>query len=346
MNILFFGSTTDSVLVLDAIYGKTAGTHTLNIIAVVTQPPRPVGRKGIITPTPVQMWAEEHHISVLSFPSNSEKSWEYENEQSVIAALQPFQADLLLSASYGQKIPSKTIADAPFGGLNIHPSILPRWRGADPVPWAMIAGDHQTGVTLVTLSESFDKGKLVQQKKVPILDSDLADPLRTKLFGIGATLFLDTISEFKGGSFEETVKNQEVSSYARKFHKQDGYIPWELLQETMQQEPGAMNLEAWKQIQAQYPDVPLFKSYITYQHGDDPNSPLGVIFERFFRALSPWPGLWTTIQVKSNSSAEMQQKRVKIIGCHVTSSSLLSIDTVQLEGKTPTTFLQFKEAYL
>lgn len=339
MKILFFGSTDDSVLVLQAIHQKTAGSHAMHICAVVTQPPRPVGRKGIITPTPVQVWAQSHEIPFLTFPSSQEKSWEYENEDTVITALQPFQADLILSASYGQKIPSKTIADAKYGGLNIHPSLLPRWRGADPVPWAMIAGDHQTGVTLVTLSDSFDQGALVNQKKHPITPEDLSDPLRTTLFDIGAQMFVETIENFKGGSFENNIKNQEKSSYARKFHKQDGYIPWELMQESMQKEPGSMNIDAWKLIAQQYPDVKLFEEYIKHCQGDDPSKPLGIIFERFFRALTPWPGIWTQI------TAGTSVKRMKILSCHLSPTSLLVLDTVQLEGRTPVPYVQLADAY-
>lgn len=346
MNILFFGSTEDSVIVLNSIHGSTAGVHTLNVCAVVTQPPRPFGRKKTITPTPVQLWAQSHTVPFLSFASGTEKSWEYENEETVITTLQPFQADLILSASYGQKIPSKTIADAKYGGLNIHPSLLPRWRGADPVPWAIIAGDHQTGVTIVTLSEAFDQGKLVCQKKLSITHEDTSDPLRTKLFEMGAKMFVETLEQWKGDPFEDTVKNQEKSSYARKFHKQDGYLPWELLQESMQKEPGSMSLDAWKLILQQYPDVKLFEDYIKHAQGDDPSLPLGTIFERFFRALNPWPGIWTTIGIKNPNNGTKEERRVKILECHLSPTSLLVLDRVQLEGKNPVSFDQFKSVYL
>ena len=156
MNILFFGSTTDSVIILDKLFTTHYSLFTPRITAIVTQPPRPVGRKQLMTPTPVETWAKTRAITVLSFPSNTAKPWLYLDEAQVVDALEPLKADLIVSASYGQKIPAKTLKDAKFGGLNVHPSLLPRWRGGDPVPWAIMTGDHQTGVTIVSLSEKFE----------------------------------------------------------------------------------------------------------------------------------------------------------------------------------------------
>ncbi len=345
MNILFFGSTTDSVIVLEKLFSLPPSHGT--IVCVVTQPPRPIGRKKIVTPTPVQRWAEEHTIPVVSFPSSTSKSWEYENEETVINTLQPFQADLIVSASYGQKIPSKTIADAKLGGLNVHPSLLPRWRGADPVPWAMIAGDHQTGVTVVTLSEEFDKGTLIAQKKVPISPKDTADPLRTSLFSTGAQLLFDTITSLKGDTFEHTVTNQEVSTYARKFTRDDGYIPWSLLQSAMDREARILNTESWEQIRNTYKTTKLLKDYFTHQPEADTKEHLGSILERIFRALTPWPGMWTEIETSDKGQgAGTCIKRVKILSCHTSGPGFLVLDSVQVEGKNPTSFEQFQSAYL
>ena len=220
MNIIFFGSTTDSVIVLEKLRKE-------DISAIVTQPPRPVGRNKTITPTPVETWAKKHAIAILSFPSASLHSWKYENEQTVIDTLAPFQADLIISASYGQKIPAETIQKAALGGLNIHPSILPRWRGADPVPWAILSDDHQIGVTVVTLSEEFDQGLIIAQKKIPIMHTDMSDPLRTTLFGIGAQLLADILA--KGPPFSGKIQQKAPTPYARKFTRDDGFEPWEKL---------------------------------------------------------------------------------------------------------------------
>lgn len=287
MKILFFGSTTDSIIVLEKIVS-------FGVSAIVTQPPRPVGRDKIITPTPVELWAKQHGITTLSFESNQEKPWLFHDEQQVIDTLEPIKADLLISASFGVKIPWQTIEKAPYGGFNIHPSLLPRWRGADPVPWAILSGDHQIGVSVVTLSQEFDKGTILAQKKIPILPTDTSDPLRTKLFEIGADLLIDLLPTyfltFPNFAHVHNVKKSHASPYARKFKREDGFEPWEKIID-----PSASERISQK-----------------------------------FRALHPWPGLWTTFYSKRLKILEFMHMPV----------------TVQLEGKKPVSWGQFKKAYL
>lgn len=273
MKVLFFGSTTDSVLVLEKLS---------NVIAVVTQPPRPVGRKQILTPTPVETWAKEHHIPILSFENNKEKPWLYSDENQVIDTLEPFKADLLISASYGQKIPTKTLSGAKLGGINIHPSILPRWRGGDPVPWAIMTGDAQIGVTVVTLSEKFDAGMILAQKKIPIKPHDTSGPLRTHLFELGAELLVASLDhlDLRG----ESLQGMKTEPYARRLTRQDGFEPWE--------------------------------------HIIDPKEADRI--DRKFRALHPWPGLWSMVK----------EKRIKILGFDHTPT------IVQFAGKKPLTYTQ------
>lgn len=313
VKIIFFGSTSDSLIVLNKLHSLVIGHWSLDIVSVVTQPPRPVGRKQTMTPTPVEIWAKEQNIPVLSFASHPEKSWAYADEQQVIDTLQPFKADLIVSACYGQKIPSQTISSAQFGGLNVHPSLLPRWRGADPVPWAILSGDHQIGVTVVTLSEKFDAGRIVGQKKIPITDTDTSDVLRTKLFTLGADLLVNNLPLYlthKPVTMHPSPVSQ--STYARRLTRDDGFEPWEAIQKAF----------------------------------TDPNEAQRL--DRKFRAFDPWPGIWTKIQVKSQkSNVKSEDKRLKIIACHLDSvSGLFTIDSVQLEGKNSVSWTQFQDAYL
>lgn len=276
MNIIFFGSTSDSVIVLEKLP---------SVSAIVTQAPKPVGRKQVITPTPVEVWGKEHNIPVLSFPTNPDKPWLYANEQQVIDTIQPIKPDLLVSASYGIMIPWETIEKTPYGGINIHPSILPHWRGADPVPWAILSGDHQIGVSVTTLSKTFDEGNLLAQIKIPILPSDTSDPLRTKLFTLGAEKLIEILPDFTKNKLHITqIKYEKKLPYARKFKREDGFEPWPF----------------------------------------DPKSIAHI--ERKYRALHPWPGLWTTYN----------GKRLKILALHIDHDALV-FDTVQFEGKNPIT---------
>lgn len=321
LKVIFFGSTSDSVLVLEKLVtcSRQAGSHvTLQIVAVVTQPPRPIGRKQEMTPTPVETWAKEQNIPVLSFQSNSDKPWLFADEKQVIDALEPLKADLLVSASYGQKIPTQSIKAAKLGGLNVHPSLLPRWRGADPVPWAILSGDRQIGVTIVTLEEKFDAGKIIGYKKCSITDTDFADPLRTKLFKIGADLLIDVLPDYLSGKLKGKPQKLGKTPYARRFTREDGFEPWERVQSAIKTGKEAI----W--------------------------------IERKFRALSPWPGLWTEVDMtrdlprrQAGTKHVTRKKRLKILACHLSPvTPHFILDSVQLEGKTPVPFSQFAKSYL
>lgn len=254
LHSVFFGSTSDSVLVLERLSPLP--------VAIVTQMAKPVGHKKILTETPVAAWAKAHGVTILSFPTNADKPWMYADEGTVIDALEPVKADLLISACYGQKIPAKTIAEAAHGGLNVHPSILPRWRGADPVPWAILSGDQQTGVSIVTLSEKFDEGLVIAQKKIPVLPTDGAEPLRAKLFSIGADLLAEVLPDYLAGRIKGESQKPGDHSYARRLARQDGFEPWEVLQKAFTDAAEATRIE------------------------------------RKFRAFMPWPGLWTMFENK------------------------------------------------
>jgi len=282
MKIIFFGSTSDSVIVL----GKLS-----EVVAVVTQPPRPIGRDKVITPTPVDAWAKAHQLPILSFATNPDKPWEYADEQAVVDTLQPFKADLFVSASYGQKIPSALINAAKYGGLNVHPSVLPRWRGTDPVPWTLLSGDHQTGVTIVTLSTTkFDVGRIIAQKKIPVTPHDTTVPLREKLFELGAELLCESLPDYVSGKNKGAAQKTENEPYAKRLTRDDGFEKWENIIDPAQSEK----------------------------------------INRKFRSFYPWPGLWTLVD----------GKRLKIL--KFTHEPV----TVQLEGKTPVSWEQFKSAYL
>ncbi|OGG11791.1 hypothetical protein A2Z00_01850 [Candidatus Gottesmanbacteria bacterium RBG_13_45_10] len=312
MNILFFGSTGDSLLVLEKLSFLPPSPFPLIISAVVTQPPKPVGRDQIITPTPVETWARQHNLPVLSFPNDPAHTSRYLQEQTVIDTLAPFQADLLITAGYGQKIPIQTIREATFGGLNVHPSLLPRWRGADPVAWAIIANDHQTGVTIVTLTENLDEGKIIAQKKIPITDTDTTDQLSAKLFTLGADLLAGLLSSSasKGLPFKGSPQDPKKATQARRLTRDDGFVPWEQLLKATNDGTGAVTID------------------------------------RKFRALNPWPGLWTTIKVKrQKAKGKIIERRLKILSLSLIASHL-SLNSVQLEGKKPVPFTQFQEAYI
>lgn len=279
VNIIFFGSTEDSVIVINSLYQcSNVAMYQWRVCAVVTQPPRSVGRQKVITPTPVEVWAKKHNLLVISFSAHPDKPWLFEDEQKVASSLVPLSADLLLTASYGQKIPLKTILDARWGGFNVHPSLLPRWRGADPVPWAIASGDHQIGVSIVTLAEKFDQGRLIAQKKIPITSGDWSDPLRTKLFALGGNLLVALLPDYLSGKIKGKPQPTMPTPYARRLTRQDGFEPWDQI--------------------------------------TDASGSAAARIERKLRGFSPWPGLWTIIKIKNEDkrlkilSAHLEAKKL------------------------------------
>lgn len=351
MNIIFFGSTSDSVLVLEALAQYT-------ISAVVTQPPAPIGRKQIVTPTPVEIWAKNHHIPVCSFPTHKDKPWLYEHEEEVINTLSTFKPDLLVSACYGQKIPKQTITETTYGGLNIHPSILPRWRGADPVPWTIRAGDNQAGVTVVTITDAFDQGKIIAQKKINITNTDFPGPFRTKLFREGADLLAASLPDYMSGKNKGIDQKPELATYARKLTRQDGFIPWEILQHAMG-ENSTCHCEN-SDVMSEDKAIPIIKTASSHQiTSDNDNLPYSIWIMRMIRALHPWPGVWTEIPLSSKWDPSQKPrddiaikhrdntmtKRLKIIEAHLEKDKLI-LDTVQLEGKNSVRWSEFEKAYL
>ena len=311
IRIIFFGSTEDSCIVLDKLSTFHFPLLTCSLRAVVTQPPRPVGRTQRLTPTPVQAWATAHNIRVLSFASDDKKPWCYNNEQGVIDALQPLKADLLVSACYGQKIPLSSVASARYGGINVHPSLLPRWRGADPVPWAILSGDRETGVSIVTISEAFDAGAIIAQKKIALADTDTSDLLRRRLFTIGADLLTNMLPGYIADPTHSSFSILHSSTYARRLTRDDGYEPWEAIE----------------------------KSFT------DANEAIRI--DRKFLAFHHWPGLWTQIVIRDKGNViDKTKRRMKIISLHFSlHTPHISLDLVQLEGKKPVPWKQFARAY-
>jgi methionyl-tRNA formyltransferase len=324
LTIIFFGSTQDSTLVLEKLT-QTKLTDPVQIVGVVTQPPRPIGREQKITPTPVEIWANQHNLTVLSFPSDTAKPWLYHDEKEVINTLQTLKADLLVSACYGQKIPFQIIQSAQFGGLNVHPSLLPRWRGADPVPWAIVAGDAETGVSVVTLSEHFDEGKIAAQKTHFLKKDAYPDTVRTELFAIGADLLCSILPEYTDGKVKMVSQDSDKATVARRLFRDDGFTPWDLLMKatTGEEAPTEMLPKLFQEA----------SKHALVKHS------VPSLIEQASRGLSPWPGLWTKITIDKN------EKRLKILRVHLDEENLV-IDEVQLEGKKPVSWTQFKLAYL
>ena len=212
MKIVFFGSSSFAAPILEKL------AESEEIVLVVTQPDRRKGRSLQIAPTAVKLKSEELGIKTFQPAKvNSEES---------IAFLKKFDADLFIVVSFGQ-IMSKAVLSLPkLYCLNIHASLLPEYRGAAPINWAIANGEKETGVTIMRMNEKMDEGDIVLKDTLHIGESEDAIALTKKLSIKGAGLLLDAIKLIKDDEVELTAQDDSKSTYAPKLKKEDGLIDW------------------------------------------------------------------------------------------------------------------------
>jgi methionyl-tRNA formyltransferase len=192
----------------------------IKITAVVTQPDRPVGRNPLPQPPPVKKTAIEAGIPVLQ-PERA-------RNPEFVEQLRAFAPDLIVVAAFGQILP-KAILDMPrFGCLNVHTSLLPKYRGAAPIQWAILNGDAQTGVTLMKMAPALDVGDILAQSTTAIEPSDNAETLHDRLADMGATLLVQTVQDYVAGKIIPRPQNESEATYVGKISKEDGRLNWSL----------------------------------------------------------------------------------------------------------------------
>lgn len=225
MKMVFFGSSEFSVYVLDELK-----LHNILPSLIVTTPDKPVGRKLVSTPTPVKIWAGLHNIEVLD-PAK------LKNNDDLVSKLQALSSELFLVASYGKIIPKEIFEIPPRKTLNIHPSLLPKYRGASPIQAQILNGEKEIGVTIMEIVEAMDAGPIVIQKKwgsvfetPSILGRGLGGgavgriELEKILAKEGARLFAHILPEWLEGAIDPVMQNEQLATYCTKINKEDGLI--------------------------------------------------------------------------------------------------------------------------
>lgn len=211
MKIVYMGTPDFAVKPLEALLQSG---H--EIVAVVTQPDKPKGRSSELIPPPVKQCALAHGIEV--FQPVKIKSEE------AVAKLRTWEADLFVVAAFGQLL-SKEILDMPrFGCINIHASLLPKYRGAAPIQWAIINGEQETGVTIMQMDVGLDTGDILSQRTVPISPQDTGESMFDKLCEVGSSLLVETIPKLEKGQIVPRRQEGEKSSYAGMLTKELGNI--------------------------------------------------------------------------------------------------------------------------
>lgn len=209
--ILFMGTPDFAVPSLRAL---AAGPH--QVVGVVTQPDRPQGRKRALTPSPVKRAAVELEIPVLQ-PNRVRESQALEQ----IAALRP---DVLVTAAYGQLLPQRLLDLPTIGCVNVHASLLPRWRGAAPIHRAILAGDTETGVTLMEMVAALDAGPVLCARAVPIGQDDDVGVLHDRLAALGAQLLEELLPSYLAGDIRAVPQPEDGVTYAERLTRADEWL--------------------------------------------------------------------------------------------------------------------------
>lgn len=308
--LAYFGSPFFSARLLEKIL--TDKDLPVEVVLVVTQPDKPVGRNQIITPSLVKQMAIKYNIP-------------FKNSEFIIHNSELRDVDLSLLYAYGKIIPKEILQIPKYGFWNIHPSLLPRYRGPSPIAYPLILGDTETGVTLMQMSEKLDAGPIIAQQSYLLTGTETHSDLEITLTDMGYELFKKEIIKF--AEHLKSGRTSEVGeiSYTRRLTKQDGFIPLPILKKALNNEPLSNN-EIPHIIQEYANQYPITNNQ--YQKS------ASLIFN-LFRGFSPWPGIWTITP---------EQKRLKITSMSLTEGKL-TIKKVQLEGKKEVDFPTFQSAY-
>ncbi len=246
MRIVFMGTAELSCASLE----KLARDKQFSVAAVVTQPDKPKGRDLRLQPSPVKLLALKLNLLVLQ-PARA-------RDEQFIAGLRELKPDLIVVVAYGHILPPAILELPKFGCLNVHTSLLPKYRGAGPIQWAIANGETETGVTVMKMDAGMDTGPILSQRRTPIWPADNSATLHDRLAELGAELLAETIPGYVAGEIQPQPQPAEGASHAPKIKKEDGRIDWTLPAKTI-----------WNRLRAFTPWPGAFTSYkspLSIQH--------------------------------------------------------------------------------
>ncbi len=211
--IIFFGTPEFAIPSLQGIFEKE------NLLAVVTQPDKPKGRSLKLFPSPVKIWALAKNLKILEPIKLKDPSF--------LKEVKDLSPDLIVVCSYGKILPKELLETPKYGCWNIHASLLPKYRGASPINWAILEGEKETGITIMLMDEGLDTGPIFLQKKIPISEEDTAITLSQKLSILGKEAILESIQLHKKGLLKPLPQPENNVSYAPILKKEDGFFTFE-----------------------------------------------------------------------------------------------------------------------
>ena len=211
MRIVFMGTPDFAAAILQRLIDTGR-----NVVGVFSQPDKPVGRKQIITPTATKVVAMEHNIPVFQ-PAKL-------RDGEALAIMQELKPDLTVVAAYGKILPKDILDVAPLGNVNVHGSLLPKYRGSAPIQWSVINGDKVTGITTMFMAEGMDTGDMIMKFELPIGEDETAGELFDRMAELGAESIEKTLELFDNGEVKAEPQNEEEATYAPMLKKEMGEI--------------------------------------------------------------------------------------------------------------------------
>ncbi len=215
MRLVFMGTPDFSSASLEALLRSDD-----SVVGVVTQPDRPKGRGQILMPSPVKLLAQREQIPLLQPPKMKDPEF--------LHALAGWKPDLIAVAAFGRILPPAILSLPPLGCINVHGSLLPKYRGAGPIQWAIVNGETETGITTMLMDEGMDTGAMLLQEAVPITPDDTAGTLSPRLAEVGGRLLVETIARLKAGTLVPRPQDASQATLAPLLKKEDGAIDWAL----------------------------------------------------------------------------------------------------------------------
>ena len=303
MRVVFAGTPDFSVGILDALVNAQ---HEL--VGVYCQPDRPKGRGRVLTACPVKEKARELNLPIFQPESLKDKTIQQQ--------LGTLKADVMVVVAYGQILPIDVLNTPKYGCLNIHASLLPRWRGAAPIQRAIIAGDQQTGIGIMQMNEGLDTGDILLEKTCDILESDTAQSLHDKLAELGAQGIVEALDKIE--QLTPIAQDEAGINYAQKLNKEEAWIDW-----------SKSAVEINRQIRAFNP-YPIAQTHAKSDKFD----------AKVLRILSA-----DIIDIPHTKKAGEVIELAKGICYVATGDGVLSLQQVQLAGKNVVSIKDFTNAY-
>ena len=263
MKIVYMGTPDFAVKPLEALI-----ENKYEVVGVFTQPDKPVGRKAILTPPPVKVVATENNIPV--FQPDSLKNGEG------VKILQELNPDVVIVVAYGKILPKDFLEFAKFGCINIHGSILPKYRGAAPIQWSVLDGEEYAGVTSMQMNEGLDTGDILLIEKTKIDPDETSGDLYERLTVLGADVLLKTLDALKKGALNPIKQDDSLSSYAKMLDKSLSKIDWNLSAQIVHNK--IRGLDPWPVALTVFEgkNLKLFRSRLL---NDEYNKPAGSVYQ-------------------------------------------------------------------